>query len=167
MAQNGGSKKPAPGRASGKRMCSFCKDPKCGNIQSCEKIRAIGCRVKKGSIPQFVAEQLAVTNASSDHIKVQHLLSKGGGDGRALQSLPKATRYIAIQGLYNLLPQATSTAGTLTESYVGVHITCYGDMGVPVPNFQDRIALCTNLREWIAKNKDHVICGKDFGFVQI
>ena len=114
-----------------------------------------------------MAEQLAVTNASSDHIKVQHLLSKGGGDGRALQSLPKATRYIAIQGLYNLLPQATSTAGTMTESYMGVHITCYGNMGVPVPNFQDRIALCTNLREWIAKNKDHVICGKDFGFVQI
>lgn len=79
----------------------------------------------------------------------------GGGDGRA--SLPKAARYVAIQGQYNLMP----AAGSLMESDVGVLIT-YGEFGTPIPDFLNRIAFCTTVRDWIANHKVYVIHGMDF-----
>ena len=163
MARNGGTAEPKSGKRSCP-TCSFCRDPKCRNILSCMKLRAIGKRLKKEEVDRFVRVAFSVHKAKYDPAKLSLLITD---KTPLLTNLPRNTSWLLVRQL--CVVKAMPANMGITEDDVGVQVTCYGAMGVVLPalssetgNFEDRIVKYTAVREWISKNKTKLIVDAEF-----
>jgi hypothetical protein len=154
MARNGGTIPQTRGPK--KRTCKFCQSTtKCGNIGSCTKMKELGCRILQKDLDAFLSNDLALTNARHDAIKLQGLTSAAKP---ILSGLPGSTKWLVLHGLYNLNSMATSS-GVTTEAQAVVEVTCYGQLGnileglaTNAANFDHVIARYTAVRNWIASS---------------
>ena len=161
MERNGGT---VGAPKSGKRApnkCSFCKDTKCGNIQSCSKLRAIGRRLKTGDYCRFLSAAFSISKAKHDAAKREALIST---TKPLLETLPSNTKWLCVSGLHSLTDSTLPPA----EENVGVHVSCYGDLGETLPpiggdtgDFQDRMVVFSAVRDWISKNQRRLIVANE------
>mmetsp|Transcript_23179 Transcript_23179/g.38361 ORF Transcript_23179/g.38361 Transcript_23179/m.38361 type:complete len:259 (-) Transcript_23179:49-825(-) len=167
LARNGGTAPKQGNKAPSK--CGFCKDVASGNVQNCEKLRAIGMRLKPNDVVKFVREALLVSKATFSASKLSELVA---ANKPMLKNFPTGTKWLLVSGLYLL---NDSNGGRAEEVNVRVHVSCYGDMGALMPSlgpgsadFGDRMAEYTTVRSWISKcaekSPGRLIIGREFSW---
>lgn len=155
MERNGGTVAAKNGKRAASK-CSFCKDSKCGNIQSCAKLKAIGRRLKDSETPGFIYGAFSASKAKFDPSKMKSLMSD---TSPLLRDLPNGTKWLLVCGIYKLVD-----SGESLEENIAVQVSCYGEFGEVLPSlgggtgdFRNRLVMYAAARDWISRHKGRIV----------
>lgn len=157
MERRGGHTRPRSGKPN-EKTCSFCKSKVHKSITNCDKLKALGRRLKKSELSNFRNNDLGPRSAYIyiDRAAMKELVTK---EKPVLNTLPPATKWLVVHRMHNMSGTAHSQMPLCTRSQqeLGVEVTCYDDFGEILagqapnaPNFERRVAKHSAVCDWIA-----------------